>query len=121
MPATLKVYIYKNCDTCRRALRFLERQGIAHRTVPIRETPPTKAELKRMLALTGEPLTRLFNTSGRDYREMGLGQRLPSMKEDEALALLASRGNLVRRPFALSDTAGAVGFNEDEWREKFTP
>jgi arsenate reductase len=41
--------------------------------------------------------------------------RLPTLKVDEALALLASNGNLVKRPFALTRSAGVVGFREEEW------
>ena len=48
-------------------------------------------------------------------RAMKLGERLPLMSEDEALALLAANGNLVKRPFALTKTAGVVGFKPDEW------
>lgn len=120
MARPLRIYVYKNCDSCRRALKFLDGRDIPHVAVPIRETPPTKAEIRRMLALTGGKLSKLFSTSGRDYRELQLGTRLGSMTADEAIGLLASNGNLVRRPFALSASAGAVGFNEAEWTEKFS-
>ncbi|HXG48907.1 MAG TPA: Spx/MgsR family RNA polymerase-binding regulatory protein, partial [Methylomirabilota bacterium] len=101
MPAPLRVYVYRNCDTCRKALRFLATHGIAHVEVPIRDHPPTKAELRRMLRSVGGDLRRLFNTSGQDYRAMKLKDRLPELTEDEAIDLLARHGNLVKRPFAL--------------------
>ena len=41
MPTT-KVYEYKGCSTCRKALKWLEAQGIEYKAVPIRETPPNK-------------------------------------------------------------------------------
>lgn len=70
-----------------------------------------------MLAhLGGEAaLRKLFNTAGRDYRELRLGERLPAMSVEEALALLAKNGNLVKRPFALGDGFGLVGFDEKAW------
>jgi arsenate reductase len=37
------------------------------------------------------------------------------MTEAEALALLAGNGRLVKRPFALGDTFGLVGFDQAEW------
>ncbi len=119
MPQRLKVYVYKNCDTCRRALKFLESQEIEFQSLPIRETPPSPAELKRMLKYLNHELPKLFNTSGRDYRELGLKDRIKTMKPDEAFELLHSNGNLVKRPFALGTDSGAVGFNEDEWKTKF--
>jgi len=87
--------------------------------IPIRETPPTKAELRRMLGACGGDLRRLFNTSGGDYRELKLGERLSSMSEDEALDLLVANGNLVKRPFLLDGKGGLVGFKEPEWEAYF--
>jgi arsenate reductase len=111
----LKVYTYANCDTCRRAVKWLWAHGLAFSEHPIRETPPPTAELRAMLAAQGGELRRLFNTSGRDYREQGLGEKLPVMTESEALALLAHNGNLVKRPFLLGPKTGLVGFSETAW------
>jgi arsenate reductase len=110
----LHVYAYAKCDTCRKALKFLATRGVAHEVVPIREQPPTVAELRRMLAHVGD-LKKLFNTSGLDYKAMNMKERLPKLSETEALNLLAKNGNLVKRPFALTKNSGAVGFREDEW------
>lgn len=111
----LRFYEYKGCDTCRRAKKFLEAHGLAFDALPIREQPPTKAELQRMLTIFGGDLRRLFNTSGGDYQAMKLSERLPKLTEAEALALLATNGNLVKRPFLLTDKSGLVGFQEPEW------
>ena len=115
---SLRVFAYANCDTCRKALKFLAERKIAHKTIAIREQPPTVAELRAMLGHVGGDLRRLFNTSGRDYRAMNLTDRLPAMPADQALALLAGNGNLVRRPFALAAKSGVVGFKAEEW-ERF--
>jgi len=112
---SLRVYAYEKCDTCRKALKFLAAKKIAHEVIPIRARPPTGAELKAMLGYAGGDLRKLFNTAGRDYRALDMKTRLPTLKVDEALALLASNGNLVKRPFALTRSAGVVGFREEEW------
>ena len=115
----LRVYTYKNCNTCRRALAFLDEHGVAYKDIPIRETPPTKAELKRMLGHVGGTVKRLFNIAGTDYRALKLKDTLGGMPEAEVLKLLASNGNLVRRPFAISSSTGVTGFNSEQWMEKF--
>ena len=112
----LKVYAYKNCGTCRKALQFLDKNRIAYDCVPIRERPPTKAELRRMLKLYGGEIRKLFNTSGQDYRALNLKDRLNQLTPAEALDLLSRNGNLVKRPFVLFDQDGLVGFNEVEWK-----
>lgn len=118
---TLKVYAYKNCGTCRKALKFLDERGIAYDDVPIRETPPTVAELRRALEGAGGELRRLFNTSGGDYKQMNMKDKLPGMTERDALALLAKHGNLIKRPIALGDGVALVGFNEAEWSAALAP
>lgn len=112
----LLVYTYKNCDTCRKAVAWLRAHGQAFEERPIRETPPSLPELRTALAAQSGDLRRLFNTSGGDYRALGLGPKLPAMSEEEALALLASNGNLVKRPLLLGPRGTAlVGFKPDEW------
>lgn len=113
--STLKIYTYANCDTCRRAVKWLRAQGLAFDERPIRETPPTPAELRKMLAAQGGELRRMFNTSGKDYREQKLGEKLPKLSEAAALALLAGNGNLVKRPFLLGGGVALTGFDEGAW------
>lgn len=111
----MKLYTYAKCSTCRKAVKWLETRNLSIEEIPIRETPPSIAELETMLAHLDGNLKRLFNTSGQDYRALKLGEKLPQMNEADALKLLASNGNLVKRPFLLTDAGGTTGFKEEEW------
>ncbi len=113
-----KIYSYSNCGTCRKALKFLEQKKIESDIIAIRETPPTKKELKLMLGIIKD-IKKLFNTSGVDYRSLGLKDKLASMSETETLDLLSSNGNLVKRPFVLTNETGLIGFKEEEWKKVF--
>ena len=115
----MKIYIYKNCSTCRKAIAWLDDRGLAYEKLPIRETPPSLAELEQMLAENEGQLRPLFNTSGADYRELGMKDRLPQLSTAEALSLLSSRGNLVKRPFLIGDSIALVGFKESVWEAAF--
>lgn len=118
--AKLKIYEYANCSTCKNALKFLERGRVAFERHSIVETPPSRAELKRMIGFLGGDFRKLFNTSGLVYREMGLGAKIKNgLTEDEALALLAANGKLIKRPFVVGDKFGMVGFKEAEWKKVF--
>lgn len=44
----LTIYEYKNCGTCKKAIQYLDRKGLAYERIPIREQPPTLGELQRM-------------------------------------------------------------------------
>lgn len=111
----MKLYTYKNCGTCRKAVKYLKSKGLEIEAIPIRDQPPGKAELKKMLKIYAGEIRKLFNTSGLDYRAMDMKTRLPLMNDDEAIDLLSENGNLIKRPFLLTDSSGAVGFREGEW------
>jgi arsenate reductase (glutaredoxin) len=113
--ADIVIYTYAKCSTCRLATQWLRRHGLVFEERPIRETPPAMTELRAMLAAQGDEMRRLFNTSGRDYRALGLGDKLASTSEADAFALLRGNGNLVKRPFLLGPRAALVGFNEKTW------
>ncbi len=111
----LTIYVYQKCSTCRDALKWLDQQGIAHQVKAIRETPPSPAELKTALNASGGDLKKIFNTSGMDYRALGLKDQLPTMSESAAFELLSKNGNLVKRPFLIGEGKVLVGFKADQW------
>ena len=113
----LKIYEYKSCGTCRKALKWLEAKGVQYEKIPIREQPPSKTELKRMLKIYEGNLRRLFNTSGGDYKELNLKDKLPTLSDTQAISLLAGNGNLIKRPFVLINKSGVIGFKEEEWKK----
>ena len=113
----MKIYTYSGCDTCRRALKWLRAHGLSFEEVPIRQTPPSPAELKRMLGAYAGQWIKLFNVAGGDYRQLGLKDRLGQMDDGARLALLAGNGNLVKRPFVIGPKILLVGFDEGIWSE----
>ncbi len=115
---SLCLYAYAKCSTCRDAVKWLQSRGVEFAEKPIYDQPPSLTELRRMLAFHDGNLRKLFNTSGIQYRERGLAEKLPKMSEAEALRLLASDGRLVKRPFLLGDDFGFVGFDPGKWAQR---
>jgi arsenate reductase len=113
----LSVYLYQKCSTCRDAVKWLDEHGVAHRSKAIRETPPSPAELKAALKLLGGDIRKLFNTSGIDYRALGLKDKLPTMSEAQCIDLLSQNGNLVKRPFVIGKGIALAGFKPEAWEE----
>ena len=106
---------YPGCITCQKAKKWLLEHDIAHDTRHIRDEAPTLAELTEWHALSGLPLKKFFNTSGKLYAELGLKDKLPAMTEAEQLALLASDGMLIKRPLLVLEDKVLVGFKAAEW------
>jgi len=111
-----KIYQYNKCSTCRNALKYLDKKKINVEIVDITEIPPSKKELQFMLSQYDGEIKRLFNTSGVQYRELKIKDKIKNMKAKEAIDLLSKNGKLVKRPFFLYKKSGLVGFKEEEWK-----
>ena len=107
---------YPKCSTCKKAIKWLEENGIEYTYRDIKEDNPTEEELREWHAISGKPLRKFFNTSGMIYRDMQLKDKLPNMSEDEMFKLLASDGMLVKRPFVVAGDTILLGFKESEWK-----
>jgi len=109
------VLCYPKCTTCQKALKFLSEKGVACEIRDIKENNPSAEELAEWYKKSGLPLQRFFNTSGLQYRALGLKDKLPQMSEEEMLRLLASDGMLVKRPLLILEDRVLVGFKAAEW------
>ena len=109
---------YPKCTTCQKAQKWLEEQGVAYTLRNIKEDNPSYEELKAWYSTSQKPLKKFFNTSGLLYKSLDLKTKLPTMSEDEMLALLASDGMLVKRPLLILDGRVLVGFKEPEWQSE---
>lgn len=109
---------YPKCTTCQRAKKFLDERGADYVDRHIKEENPTADELRTWWKASGLPLKRFFNTSGLQYKALGLKDKLPAMTEEEQLALLATDGMLVKRPVLVGEDFVLVGFKQGEWEEK---
>lgn len=108
---------YPKCGTCKKAVKWLDDNGIGYEYRDIKLENPSREELEKWHSMSGLPLKKFFNTSGMLYREMQLAAKLPSMSEDEMLDLLATDGMLVKRPLAVMDGRVLTGFKEAVWEE----
>ena len=109
---------YPKCSTCQRARTFLDGRGVPYTFRDIKLDNPTADELRTWWRASGLPLKKFFNTSGLQYKALGLKDRLPEMTEEEQLALLATDGMLVKRPLLIGEDFVLTGFRQAEWEAK---
>lgn len=107
---------YAACSTCKKAKAWLDEQKLPYTDRPIKTQNPTVQELTEWYHRSGLPLKRFFNTSGLQYKALGLKDKLPAMTEQEQLALLATDGMLVKRPLLIGKDFVLVGFKPAEWQ-----
>lgn len=106
---------YPKCSTCQRAQKWLAEHQIKVDVRNIAINNPNIDEIRLWHELSGLPLNRFFNTSGKFYKEHDLKNQLPNMTEEEQYALLASDGMIIKRPLLISNSYCLVGFKEKEW------
>ena len=109
---------YPKCTTCQKALKWLEARDVQVEVRDIKTQRPNEQELRTWFQASGLPLKKFFNTSGLQYKALGLKDKLPGMSEEEQIALLATDGMLVKRPILVGDGFVLVGFKEAQWAEQ---
>ena len=108
---------YPKCSTCQKAKAWLDERGIAYDLRDIKADNPSAEELTLWHRKSGLPLKKFFNTSGLQYKALGLKDKLPYMSEEEQIALLATDGMLVKRPLLVGDDFVLTGFRPAEWED----
>jgi Spx/MgsR family transcriptional regulator len=115
--STPLVYGLNNCDTCRKARKWLDAQGIAHSFVDYRDNPVGEAELRRWAAGVGG-WEKLVNRSSTTWRQLS-DEAKQASSEAQWLALVTAHPTLVRRPvLTTQDGVVSVGFSEKVWAER---
>ena len=107
---------YPKCSTCQKAKAWLDERGLEVQLRDIKLENPSAEELRGWHAASGLPLKRFFNTSGLQYKALGLKDKLPGMTEDGQFTLLATDGMLVKRPILVGDGFVLTGFKRSEER-----
>ena len=110
-------YGYDGCSTCRKAKAWLRTVGTAFKEIDITVTAPSQTVLQAILRSGRYQLGQLFNRSGEMYRTLGMKDKLKTLSEVQAVALLARHGRLVKRPVITDGTRHTVGFDEAVMKE----
>lgn len=106
----IKFYGYEGCSTCRKARKWLDERHCGHEFINITTQAPPAGLLRSILGQGRYKIKDLFNVTGRDYRAMGLKDKVAAMTEEEAIKLLASQGRLCKRPIISDGSRHTVGF-----------
>lgn len=99
----MQVTIYHNpaCGTSRNTLAIIRSAGIEPTVIEYLKTPPSRSELKALLARMGVPLRDIIRQKGTPYDELGLGD--PALGEDALLDAIERYPILINRPIVVTD------------------
>ena len=115
---TTTLYGLKNCDTCRKALKWLDRFEVAHEFVDYREHKPTPEMLVEWAAQVGG-LEALANKSSTTWRQLP-DNRKGAASDAEWKLLLREYPQLIRRPVVVTDDGVVTqGFSDNGFKKRF--
>ncbi|MBL4691569.1 MAG: arsenate reductase [Rhodospirillales bacterium] len=110
----MTVYGLKNCDTCRKALKWLAAQGMDHQFHDLRKDGVDAAAIQNWTDAVG--LDVLLNKRGTIWR--GLDDAVKdTVDASNAAACMAEHPALIKRPVFETGGRIVVGFKEEQRRE----
>lgn len=97
------LYGIATCDTCRKAKKTLENEGVEVTFHDVRESPLTQAALNRFFSEFGD---QLVNTRSTTWRGLSVKER-----ELQPVVLMLDHPTLMKRPVIESAGGLTVGWN----------
>lgn len=112
------LYGLDNCDSCRKARKWLDRFGIAHAFIDYRAHKPTPETLARWAQQAGG-FDALVNKSSTTWRQLP-ANRKAAASEAEWKLLLREYPQLIRRPVVITDDGAMTqGFSDNGFKQRF--
>jgi Spx/MgsR family transcriptional regulator len=115
---TITLYGLNNCDTCRKARKWLDRFGVAHEFIDYRDSrqsPETLIGWKDQLG----GWDAMTNKSSTTWRNLPPNRKTPASDAEWKL-LLKEYPQLVRRPVVVTDDGKVTqGFSDNGFKQRF--
>ena len=102
---TVTLYHNPRCRTSRTALALLQKRGVEPKVIEYLKTPPSAAELKRLLKMLGMTPRQLLRK--KEAKEAGLDK--PALADDALIAGMVKHPIAIERPIAVNGSKAALG------------
>lgn len=106
------MYGIKNCDTIKKARKFLDKHKVVFEFIDFREQPINQATLQEFVDALG--WDKVINKRSTTYRNLTDDQKL-----NITLELTLKNPTLIKRPVLVTDADIRVGFSEKSYSELF--
>jgi len=104
MPVT--IYHNPRCSKSRATLALLQEHGVEAVVIEYLKTPPSAAELDRILTMLGMVPEALQRKGEAEYKEHFSGR---DMSREETIALMVQYPQVIERPIVVNGDRAAVG------------
>jgi Spx/MgsR family transcriptional regulator len=111
----IRVYGIKNCDSVKKALRFLDTHSLAYTFCDFKTSPVGRETIEKWAAMSD--LSTLLNTKGTTYRTLGLKSVLTD--DSSKIEWMSQHNLLIKRPVIEFDNRLIVGFDLSQYEGIF--
>lgn len=112
----LTLYGIPNCDTVKKARRWLDAAGVPHAFHDFRKDGLDAAKLQFWIDAIG--WEKLLNKAGTTFRQLPDADKA-GLGTGKAKALMLAQPAMIKRPVVETDDGVSVGFSADEWQKRF--
>ena len=105
-----------NCDTVRKARKWLDNQGLTHEFVDLRADTPSAAKINEWLSAVGSE--RLINRRSTTFKQLSEGDKA-TLGGGDAVSVLRTQPTLIKRPVLEWNNAVSVGFKAEDYAQLF--
>ncbi len=105
--SALKIYHNPRCSKSRATLQLLRDRGMEPEVIEYLETPPSAAELERLLTLLGMEPRDLARKKESAYAEAGIAD--PSLDRGQIIEKMVANPIVIERPIVVRGDRAAIG------------
>ena len=98
---SIKIYHNPKCGTSRNTLALIENAGIQPEVIEYLKTPPSKQELKDLIAKMGVPVRDVIRAKEPLYLELKLDDM--TLSDDVLIDAMVANPILINRPIVVTD------------------
>lgn len=107
------VYGIPNCDTVRKARKWLEQHRVDYHFHDVRADPVSTEVIANWLQSLGA--ARVLNKRSTAWRQLSAAEQAATADSD-VIALLQQHPTLMKRPLLVCGSQCVAGFKESDWR-----
>lgn len=115
---TIQLYGIPNCDTVKKARKWLDAQGIDYAFHDLKKEGADPVKVKAWIAAKGTET--VVNRRGTTFRKLSQDDKALAADSHTAVTLLVQHPSLIKRPVVEHPGGILIGFKDDEWSQSLS-
>ena len=105
-----------NCDTVRKARKWLDEHGLTHEFIDLRARRPSTNKISQWLTAVGPE--RLINRRSTTFKQLSQNDRA-ALEGGDTVSVLQAQPTMIKRPVLEWSNAVLVGFKAEDYAQLF--